>query len=187
GPRDAGGARARPKHAARRGARARREPLADGARRRAADELGRDSHRNRAGGRARGGRDGTAPVYDIDSRERRHVGPAPACALDPLRHLCAVRVGGSRRSRPCLGARVRADLLRPRDELDCAPAAGPIPKEAGELTMEADTMNGVAPIEIAQPREAPRSASDREIVFETRGLTVSYGKAAAVSDVDLSI
>jgi len=53
--------------------------------------------------------------------------------------------------------------------------------------MEADTMNVVAPIEIAQPREAPRSASDREIVFETRGLTVSYGKAPAVSDVDLSI
>ena len=53
--------------------------------------------------------------------------------------------------------------------------------------MEADTMNVVAPIEIAQPREAPRSASDREIVFETRALTVSYGKAPAVSDVDLSI
>src|SRR6476660_5253669 len=55
------------------------------------------------------------------------------------------------------------------------------------MTMEADTMNEVAPIEIAQPREAPRSASDREIVFETRALTVSYGKAPAVSDVDLSI
>ena len=53
--------------------------------------------------------------------------------------------------------------------------------------MEADTMNVVAPIEIAQPRETPRSASDREIVFETRGLTVSYGKVPAVSDVDLSI
>jgi phosphate transport system ATP-binding protein len=53
--------------------------------------------------------------------------------------------------------------------------------------MEADTMNGVAPIEIAQPRETPRSASDREIVFETRGLTVTYGKVPAVSDVDLSI
>jgi phosphate transport system ATP-binding protein len=53
--------------------------------------------------------------------------------------------------------------------------------------MEADTMNVVAPIEIAQPRETPRSASDREIVFETRGLTVSYGKVPAVSNVDLSI
>ena len=53
--------------------------------------------------------------------------------------------------------------------------------------MEADTMNIVAPIEIAQPRETPRSASDREIVFETRGLTVTYGKVPAVSDVDLSI
>jgi phosphate transport system ATP-binding protein len=45
----------------------------------------------------------------------------------------------------------------------------------------------VAPIEIAQPREAPRSASDREIVFETRGLTITYGTVAAVSDVDLAI
>ena len=53
--------------------------------------------------------------------------------------------------------------------------------------MEADTMNVVAPIEIAQPRETPRSASDREIVFETRGLTVSYGKVPAVSNVDLSV
>ena len=48
-------------------------------------------------------------------------------------------------------------------------------------------MNVVAPIEIAQPRETPRSASDREIVFETRGLTVSYGKVPAVSNVDLSV
>jgi len=53
--------------------------------------------------------------------------------------------------------------------------------------MDTDTMNAVAPIEIAQPRESSRSASDRETVFETRGLTVSYGKAPAVSDVDLSI
>ena len=48
-------------------------------------------------------------------------------------------------------------------------------------------MRTVAPIEIAQPHEASLSASDREAVFETRGLTVSYGKAPAVSNVDLSI
>ncbi|TML50341.1 MAG: phosphate ABC transporter ATP-binding protein [Actinobacteria bacterium] len=48
-------------------------------------------------------------------------------------------------------------------------------------------MGAVAPIEIAQAREAPLSASDREAVFETRGLTVSYGKAPAVSNVDLPI
>jgi phosphate transport system ATP-binding protein len=52
--------------------------------------------------------------------------------------------------------------------------------------MEADTMQAVAPVEIAQPREAP-AAADRDTVFETRGLTVSYGKATAVSNVDLSI
>jgi phosphate transport system ATP-binding protein len=54
------------------------------------------------------------------------------------------------------------------------------------LTIEVDTMPLVAPVEIAQPREAPRRA-DLEPVFETRGLTVSYGKSAAVSNVDLSI
>jgi phosphate transport system ATP-binding protein len=48
-------------------------------------------------------------------------------------------------------------------------------------------MSAVAPIEIAQAREAPLSAAGREAVFETRGLTVSYGKALAVSGVDLSI
>jgi phosphate transport system ATP-binding protein len=53
--------------------------------------------------------------------------------------------------------------------------------------MEVDTMRTVAPIEIAQPHEASLSAADREVVFETRGLTVSYGKVPAVSNVDLSI
>jgi len=53
--------------------------------------------------------------------------------------------------------------------------------------MEADTMRAVAPIEIAQAREAPLSAARREAVFETRGLSVSYGKALAVANVDLSI
>jgi phosphate transport system ATP-binding protein len=48
-------------------------------------------------------------------------------------------------------------------------------------------MHAVAPIEIAQPREAPRSAAHREAVFETRGLSVRYGKALAVESVDLSI
>jgi phosphate transport system ATP-binding protein len=48
-------------------------------------------------------------------------------------------------------------------------------------------MSAVAPIEIAQAREAPLSAAGREAVFETRSLTVSYGKALAVSGVDLSI
>jgi phosphate transport system ATP-binding protein len=48
-------------------------------------------------------------------------------------------------------------------------------------------MPAVAPIEIAQAREAPLSAAGREAVFETRGLTVSYGKALAVAGVDLSI
>jgi phosphate transport system ATP-binding protein len=53
--------------------------------------------------------------------------------------------------------------------------------------MEGDTMQAVAPIEIAQAREAPLSAAGREAVFETRGLSASYGKALAVANVDLSI
>jgi phosphate transport system ATP-binding protein len=55
------------------------------------------------------------------------------------------------------------------------------------MNQEVDTMHVVAPIEIAQPREAPRSAVDREPVFETRDLTVSYGRAQAVAGVDLTI
>jgi phosphate transport system ATP-binding protein len=47
-------------------------------------------------------------------------------------------------------------------------------------------MHVVAPVQIAQPREAPLRA-DRETVFETRGLTVNYGQSPAISDVDLSI
>jgi phosphate transport system ATP-binding protein len=52
--------------------------------------------------------------------------------------------------------------------------------------MQVDTIRLVAPVEIAQPRQAPVSA-DREAVFETRGLTVSYGTALAVANVDLAI
>jgi phosphate transport system ATP-binding protein len=48
-------------------------------------------------------------------------------------------------------------------------------------------MQAVAPIEIAQAREAPLSAAGREAVFETRGLSASYSKALAVANVDLSI
>src|SRR5205814_8655644 len=62
-----------------------------------------------------------------------------------------------------------------------------LPEQARTLNTEVDTMQTVAPIEIAQPREAPLSAAGREAVFETRGLTVSYGKAPAVAGVDLSI
>jgi phosphate transport system ATP-binding protein len=53
--------------------------------------------------------------------------------------------------------------------------------------MEVDTMQTVAPIEIAQPGEAPLSVAGRETVFETRDLTVSYGKSPAVEGVNLSI
>jgi phosphate transport system ATP-binding protein len=53
--------------------------------------------------------------------------------------------------------------------------------------MEVDTMPVVAPIEIAQPREAPSDARNREAVFETRGLTISYGKSPAVVGVNLSM
>src|SRR5919197_4640258 len=55
------------------------------------------------------------------------------------------------------------------------------------MIMQTDTIQAVAPIEIAQAREAPLSAAGREAVFETRGLTVSYGKAPAVVGVDLAI
>jgi phosphate transport system ATP-binding protein len=55
------------------------------------------------------------------------------------------------------------------------------------MNEEVDTMTAVAPIEIAQPREAPRSALDREPVFETQQLTVRYGGSIAVAGVDLSI
>jgi phosphate transport system ATP-binding protein len=53
--------------------------------------------------------------------------------------------------------------------------------------MDADTIPAVAPIEIAQPREAPRSAQNREAVFETRDLTISYGKSPAVAGVSMSM
>ncbi|HYY64807.1 MAG TPA: phosphate ABC transporter ATP-binding protein PstB [Gaiellaceae bacterium] len=45
----------------------------------------------------------------------------------------------------------------------------------------------MAPIEIAQPREAPSSAQNREAVFETRDLTISYGKSPAVVGVNMAM
>jgi phosphate transport system ATP-binding protein len=53
--------------------------------------------------------------------------------------------------------------------------------------MNPDTMQEVAPIEIAQPKEAPLSTADREAVFETRGLTISYGKSVAIADVSFAM
>jgi phosphate transport system ATP-binding protein len=53
--------------------------------------------------------------------------------------------------------------------------------------MDVDTIPAVAPIEIAQPREAPSDAQNREAVFETRDLTISYGKSPAVAGVTMSM
>jgi phosphate transport system ATP-binding protein len=53
--------------------------------------------------------------------------------------------------------------------------------------MNPDTMQEVATIEIAQPTEAPLSTADREPVFQTRDLTISYGKSVAVADVSFSM
>ena len=44
----------------------------------------------------------------------------------------------------------------------------------------------VAPVEIAQQRRTPLPEL-RETVFDIRGLTVSYGTATAISDVDLDV
>src|SRR5256885_2809774 len=115
------------------------------------------------------------------------MGSAAACALDPARDLSAGGVAGSRGSRPGLGARARPDQLRPDHEPVRAGAAPAQPAKARRMSQEVDTMHVVAPIEIAQPREAPSSAVDREPVFETRGLTVSYGRSQAVAGVDLTI
>jgi phosphate transport system ATP-binding protein len=53
--------------------------------------------------------------------------------------------------------------------------------------MEVDTIPAVAPIEIAQRREVPTDARNREAVFETRDLTISYGKSPAVVGVNMSM
>jgi phosphate transport system ATP-binding protein len=53
--------------------------------------------------------------------------------------------------------------------------------------MEVDTIPAVAQIEIAQPREAPSDTQNREAVFETRDLTISYGKSPAVAGVNMSM
>jgi phosphate transport system ATP-binding protein len=53
--------------------------------------------------------------------------------------------------------------------------------------MEVDTIPAVAPIEIAQPREASATAHNREAVFRTRDLTISYGKSPAVVGVNLAM
>ena len=68
-----------------------------------------------------------------------------------------------------VGARIRPDQLRPRNQPDGSIAPRSISKQAGEVTVDADTMQTVAPIEIAQPREAPLSASGREAVFVMEG------------------
>jgi phosphate transport system ATP-binding protein len=51
-----------------------------------------------------------------------------------------------------------------------------------EVTIPID----VAPVEIAQQRKAP-VPEQREVVFDVQRLTVSYGAATAISDVDLDV
>jgi phosphate transport system ATP-binding protein len=53
--------------------------------------------------------------------------------------------------------------------------------------MTQDTILPVANLEIAQPRERLPATSSRETVFDIRNLTVSYGKAPAVTDVSFEI
>jgi phosphate transport system ATP-binding protein len=53
---------------------------------------------------------------------------------------------------------------------------------SGNVTIPID----VAPVKIAQERKAPLS-SQRDVVFEIRDLTASYGTAAAISDVNLEV
>ena len=55
------------------------------------------------------------------------------------------------------------------------------------MTQEVDTMEVVAPIEIAQPRAVPTSPANREPVFQVRDVTVSYGSNPAVAGVDMTI
>jgi phosphate transport system ATP-binding protein len=52
----------------------------------------------------------------------------------------------------------------------------------GGVTIHVD----VAPVEIAQQRKAPAPAQ-REVVFDIRDLTVSYGSTTAISDVNLDV
>jgi phosphate transport system ATP-binding protein len=44
----------------------------------------------------------------------------------------------------------------------------------------------VAPVQIAQPQKAPPDVQ-REVVFDVEGLSVTYGTATAISDVDLHV
>jgi phosphate transport system ATP-binding protein len=53
---------------------------------------------------------------------------------------------------------------------------------SGNVTIPID----VAPVKIAQERKAPLP-SQRDVVFEIRNLTASYGTAPAISDVDLDV
>jgi phosphate transport system ATP-binding protein len=53
---------------------------------------------------------------------------------------------------------------------------------SGNVTIPID----VAPVKIAQERKAPLP-SQRDVVFEIRNLTASYGAVAAISDVNLEV
>ncbi len=51
--------------------------------------------------------------------------------------------------------------------------------------MKEDTIDTMAPIEVALPQAAP--TTDKETVFDIRGLSVHYGSTTAVKDVSLEI
>jgi phosphate transport system ATP-binding protein len=61
-----------------------------------------------------------------------------------------------------------------------------LPDKKGEEVKDAVTMIDVAPVEIAQRRQAPLP-TQRETVFDVQRLAVRYGSVAAFSGVDLEI
>ena len=143
-----------------RGARARGEPLADRARRRAAERARRDRHRQvLAVARAAGE---TAPLLFVTSIYANTIQSDPRHALPnmPVQIFIWSESADPQRSRARLGDRAGADRVRARDEPVGRLRAGAEPPEHDPMIEEEEvtetvTMPPMRPVDVAEREERP--------------------------------
>ena len=189
-PRQPGGAAAGPRQPARSGRRARREPLAHGARNRPAQRARRNPHLDGARRRPRRGRDRAADLRHLGVRPRQLLAePVRSAAKRPGSDLLAFRRSQPGRLHRSLGPVADPDLLhplrQPRGSSACLLAAKgrwpgerrrPDPRAAPRpCCPECEFAAGPPPTGDAAAATNGHHSQPTEVVFDAQDVSVLYG------------